>query len=340
MSPLDINYQLSGRSAPCFSAWQCRLQQTASVPSYIPAGLALANAASGDGRHTTATVLKYQIEYEPFMFVLIGSVLAASCERNASLGRPIFVDSGANEGLWTMLAGTLGCHVLAVEPQPGCVRWLEDSIALNPRAKQHVRVFNRFLSPDAGALLPVGETGCDGHFGSGVPGKEARPTGGDVSKGGHSIGTSVRGIRLDSLVPARHSHRRFADHLALWHIDTEGAEVLVLRSASALLLFERIDRIVLELSPRLWANHNVSLTTGYAELEQHFRGWQCWWACTGLTVDWLKEVNRVGALLRKRRWGHAGHCKRPWNKYAIAVDAYCVRAGVEPVFHPMLRVSG
>ena len=62
MSPLDINFQLSGRSAPCFSAWQCRLQQTASVLSYIPAGLVLANAASGDGRHTTATVLKYQIE--------------------------------------------------------------------------------------------------------------------------------------------------------------------------------------------------------------------------------------------------------------------------------------
>ena len=56
-------------------------------------------------------------------------------------GRPgVVVDSGANEGTWTLLAAAHGCRAVAVEPQHECVRMLraaasasEVSLATEPR---------------------------------------------------------------------------------------------------------------------------------------------------------------------------------------------------------------
>ena len=38
--------------------------------------------------------------------------------------RRAFVDSGANDGLWSLLAAAYGCDVVAIEPQPLCIRLL------------------------------------------------------------------------------------------------------------------------------------------------------------------------------------------------------------------------
>ena len=62
------------------------------------------------------------------MIVLVGTVLRSTCAAAGGLGqrRATFVDSGANEGFWSLLAAQLGCDVIAVEPQPACMAWIMD----------------------------------------------------------------------------------------------------------------------------------------------------------------------------------------------------------------------
>ena len=40
----------------------------------------------------------------------------------------VFIDSGANEGAWSMLAASMGCHAIAVDPGPACVRRLHAAV--------------------------------------------------------------------------------------------------------------------------------------------------------------------------------------------------------------------
>lgn len=111
----------------------------------------------------------------------------------------------------------------------------------------------------------------------------------------------------------------------------------MLRSAAALFEHERIDRIVLEVTPHKWADYSLGLAQGYAELAARFENWQCIWACTGHRIEWSHEFARVSALLRHgSNKDHGGHCLPPWNRVASAVDAYCVRRSVDPIFSPHL----
>ena len=59
---------------------------------------------------------------------------------------------------------------------------------------------------------------------------------------------NVSSIALDALV---------AGDVQLWHIDVEGAELPVLRSAARLLQQRRVQRIVLEVIPSAWAKFGV-----------------------------------------------------------------------------------
>ena len=321
----------------CYSPWQCSFHANASaVPDYIPSSLVLANSNGTTALESTTYILFYQIKYEPFMFVLMGQVLQATCGRAATGRSPVFVDSGANEGLWSLLAGSHGCHVISVEPQPGCHAWIKKSLALNPRAERHVHLWHNFLSANTTTTLEVDAESCFGAEQLSDSRDRSSALAGS-QPGAHRGGAthrraSVSAARLDESA-FLHVHRPDA-HIALWHLDTEGAEVPVLRSASALFDADRIDRVVLEVTPRAWANYRVSLSVGYAELARRFGTWQCMWACTGVIIDWSKEEERVSKLILHGHKGHGGHCSAPWNRGASAVDAYCVRPGVAPLYSP------
>lgn len=326
------------REGFCFSDWQCSfLGNPKAVPAYIPESLVLASDPTG--RNASATILGYMIRNEPFMFMLLGKVLQTTCATHGA----VFVDSGANEGLWSLLAATHGCHVISVEPQPGCQAWIKASLALNPSARRHIHLWHHFLAADSNHTLEVDSESCNG----GSSFSEATPQSGDAtgSRAAQTPGgqqgqatratrtttrTTVTAARLDaSTFLLEHGDSR----ISLWHLDTEGAEVPVLRSAAALFASRRIDRVMLEVTPHWWARYGVTLTTGYGELAQRFAGWRCVWACTGQRIDWSTEAARVTETMRKHHGrSHAGSCRRPWRERATAVDAYCVRPGVEPFF--------
>ena len=319
--------------AACHSQWACKYRHNASaLPAYLPPSLRLANLQA-EGNKTTLDIVKYQLKYEPFMFELIGNILARECQprtgADGTAQRAVFVDSGANEGMWSVLAGALGCHVIAVEPQPRCRQWLHVSLALNPLAESNVHVWGHFLSTDARTTLSVSPDSCDG-------GERFSTAGGDGATASYHDGAKTQPatprVRITSrrLDASEFLEENAEARVVLWHLDTEGAEVPVLRSAADLFERQQIDRVVFEMTPRVWAQYNVSVRDAYAELAQRFDGWRCVWACTGAAIaDWRAEGARVEHALKGGKKGHGGLCRAPWNRQAGAVDVYCVRKGVE-----------
>ena len=116
-------------------------------------------------------IVDYMIHREAFMFDLIGSILQSSCpplgSNETMLPAPVlFVDSGAHEGMWSLLAGAMGCHVISVEPQPGCVDAIRNAMELNhgrlPHLPSRVSIWPHFLSAESGASLLVPRGSCHG----------------------------------------------------------------------------------------------------------------------------------------------------------------------------------
>lgn len=76
-------------------------------------------------------------------------------------------------------------------------------------------------------------------------------------------------IRLDDLINSE------SQIVALWHIDVEGAEVMVLRSAKSLFENKQIHRVILEVGPERWSSFGLKVKDGLAELRQLFQNWEC-----------------------------------------------------------------
>mmetsp|Transcript_90230 Transcript_90230/g.289396 ORF Transcript_90230/g.289396 Transcript_90230/m.289396 type:complete len:181 (+) Transcript_90230:600-1142(+) len=104
--------------------------------------------------------------------------------------------------------------------------------------------------------------------------------------------------------------------IELWHIDVEGAEMMLLRSAKRLFAEKRIRRVMME-----WRERTPSDFPIAAEI---FAGWTCVTACTGTLYHWEGELggtcNPMWQSLRDAR-------ETGWGKLQ-AVDVYCVAPGV------------
>jgi FkbM family methyltransferase len=127
----------------------------------------------------------------------------------------VFVDVGANIGLYTILAATRGVWTLAVEPLPENLSYLTANVLLN--RLQNVEVFPVAVS-DRPGVLPLfgGDTGAslvEGWAGSGA-----------------GFQTAVAISTLDVLLGARFDGKR-----VLVKIDVEGAEAGTLAGAARLL---------------------------------------------------------------------------------------------------------
>ena len=75
------------------------------------------------------------MDCELFMLRIFASIFRRECGRSQSMAaRHVIVDSGANEGTWSVLAGSHGgCSVLAIEPQPSCARLINSSLLKNAK---------------------------------------------------------------------------------------------------------------------------------------------------------------------------------------------------------------
>lgn len=134
----------------------------------------------------------------------------------------LFVDVGANVGLYTIWALDAGADVLAIEPNAASRRRLEDNLALNGYSAEVVPMA---LGESDGKLRLTTELDNQNHL-----------VLSDAQTSEPSETVVVR--RLDDLVGDR-----VVDGLK---IDVEGAELLVLKGARGLLAAQRVRLIQLE----------------------------------------------------------------------------------------------
>ena len=114
--------------------------------------------------------------------------------------------------------------------------------------------------------------------------------------------------------------------MALWHLDVEGAEIPVLRSAAKLFADRRIDRVLFEITLKRWGQFGIGgKKEGLDELRRLFSGWTCTWACNGRPFPWA-PVPR-----------HQVYCGRPWNIHSDLgwglFDVFCVAPGIDPLWN-------
>lgn len=186
-----------------------------------PAGRLLVDPASNLGHR-----LLTEPAYEPWLEHELRTRLAEGS---------IFVDVGANEGYFTVLAarlvGTAG-EVIAVEPQVRALGALAANVGLN--GLTNVRAVAALLGSAEGTgtvhLAPSTNTGASG---------TRSPVRYPVRR------QSARVMTLDALLAERACD--------LVKLDVEGSELDVLRGAPKALSEHRIGAIVVELHPRLLA---------------------------------------------------------------------------------------
>jgi hypothetical protein len=106
----------------------------------------------------------------------IQGVARKQCGTRAHLGRGVgvhrgslFVDSGSNEGGWSLLAAAHGCDVLSIDPQQRCLELL-GAAANRSGLDTRIQLLNRVLAPRENATArsaKLREFSAKAHF---VPG--------------------------------------------------------------------------------------------------------------------------------------------------------------------------
>lgn len=138
------------------------------------------------------------------------------------------LDAGANAGIYAIQQALRGARVYAFEPNPDCFRRLSKSVATN-NLTDDVIAFDWALgaAPGVGTLIVS---------------PDATPCGAVEAIGADAVSTgdvTVRIVSLDHVVS-----EQGIGHIDLLKIDTEGAEVDILRGAERTLPI--VDRVVLE----------------------------------------------------------------------------------------------
>jgi FkbM family methyltransferase len=152
----------------------------------------------------------------------------------------VVLDIGANVGVFAVQQARRRARVYAFEPNPKCLSRLRKTVAAN-RLTGQIQVLDFALgaSPSFGTLLAADDVTC---LGAVLPDEEPSAD-------------PQRDIRIECLDNV--AATLAIEHIDLMKIDTEGAELAVLRGSVDTL--HRVDRIVLEYHSRSLLESAVSL---------------------------------------------------------------------------------
>ena len=288
-------------ASPCFSRARCDALVTHQRVPSVPLALRMPDT------DRTRAMVRWMGTNEPFMVDAITSILRAACATSGA----VFVDSGMNEGMWTLLGAHFTCHTIGIEPQPQCVPPVLTALDHNGLG---ARVINAFLSPSPMTASIDTSAPCHGGFQPSALARAPR----DVT----SRHKWVESLRLDELEEFRDPNT----YIALWHLDVEGAEIPVLRSAAKLFSRRQVERVLFEVSLKRWGKFGIaSKQAGLDELRALFAGWTCTWACNGKPFPWRPIARREV------------YCAPPWNEHSDLgwglFDVFCVAPGVNPMWN-------
>ena len=276
-----------------------------------------------------ATV-RFLLAKELDIFRMTRRVLKHHCARSGAT----FVDSGHNEGSWSLMAAAYGCNVLAIDPQPHCGDLLR-AAAIESGLTGRITMRNHVLAVDQGNTTAITNfivrvDQCHGTSAfkpggivtdSTLPGRSAirdierRTPRSRAHEAGSSQFATVTPISVDSLLAKRDGV------VELWHLDVEGGEVGVLESAAtALRGGQGIRRVMLEFMPWRWANFNVELNHGFTRCAGVMRGWHCVWTCSIGNENTLPKFEFDRRMFANYLHMINGKQKMCENVYCVAPD--------------------
>jgi len=278
--------------SPCYSQGRCDAADKYHRLPYVPARLVFPDVQG------SRKMVRFLGTNEPFMVEAITTILRGSCSSKGAR----FVDSGMNEGMWTLLAAAFGCHAIGIEPQPQCIMSASTALQANNLS---ATIINKLLAPDPLSVEVNVKKPCNGAW-KGNPSSSQSKL--------HAATIPIQSTRLDDLQQLKGAKKV----VELWHVDVEGAELQVLRSASKLFMRNQIKRVIFEVSHGSWKDYGTSsIKEGYRELRTIFTGWHCTWACNGDPFPF--KVVPFGAVHCGPRWG--GKLRDlGWGLY----DVFCV----------------
>ena len=284
------------------------VNQTFNWPSAAMPRVAVPSQLDSTGAATAAHTLKYVSLCEQFIAHAFASVWARVCPAEPTAKhRTVFVDSGANEGTWSLLAAAYGCHSLAVEPQSTCIGWITDAAQHN-RIADSVETRLAFLGRRREPAR-IEQGACSVRF-------QGKQHGGQSAQHSSLVPTMPLSAMLQP-----------SDIVPLWHIDVEGAEVGVLLSSRDLLVARRVQRVMVELTPENWRSFGHDEADAFPKLAALFGGWHCVVACSGRPFLWTdrpKGPCRDSWRLCRQAKGCRANRRSSGGCLQAAHDVYCV----------------
>ena len=254
------------------------------------------------------STLDFLAKHERNIIRTMQQVFRTHCKRDR-----LFLDSGANDGFWSMLAASYNCGVIAVEPQAHCIDLLRAALERN-RMRNNVTLLNRLLAAGDAAKPPM-KVPIDQCHGTaqfladrGVV-SDATGYGRRIRKGADARQSKTRAVpfvSVDSLVDRGQT-------IALWHLDVEGAEPFALRGAAKAIRERRVQRLLMEVMPSRWQAHGLSLQGGLDIAANLLRGWECITMCE----PWPRFSWTTKSV----------HSNLETGRKSICQDVYCVGPG-------------
>ena len=239
-----------------------------------------------DSFHSTEAILQGEMDVVGFFLASLATWrtrhTGATCH---------MLDIGANGGFYALLARSLNCRTLAIEPQPRCCERIQSAAALNGFAQpDFTTVWGAVGEPQqqqqqqqqgggAPATISVGATRCSGLWG--------------VKGSGWINAESSRNstVGVVRLADATAGWLGEGERVALLKIDVEGSEVEVLRSAMHLLEAQRVDYVAMEVAPS--RTHEVSSAEATEDTLRRLygAGYQCaYGSSNGVSVSLEKML--------------------------------------------------
>eukprot|EP00742_Colponemidia_sp_Colp-10_P011832 GILJ01013210.1.p1 GENE.GILJ01013210.1~~GILJ01013210.1.p1 ORF type:complete len:344 (+),score=45.14 GILJ01013210.1:41-1072(+) len=186
-------------------------------------------------------MLPYLLNAEAAFQALLVKVLSPICSGKLRPPNSIeFVDVGANQGFYTVLAASLGCRTVSFEMQPMCLDMLEAELLLNDL--RNSVVVPHPVSSKAGSVVVSYGTPCYGPLNA-------------VTSSNMQHKEQDRPRQTNYVHPTAGIPRNA--HISLLKIDTEGFEADVLVSFEHWIHMKLIDTIVVEVTPSFWARLQI-----------------------------------------------------------------------------------